>query len=190
MSNSKTMSKGSSAKQLPQERRLDILDFICQEAHKTYEHKKEQLHSKINASNLLLISWTLIFSGIVGLLQAGVLQASNTQSILIMLSVMTLSVTLCIVSVINPKNEESAPNVERLYKEYCDAVENYSTDQDKLISLKEKATGSLIKARATSQNKLEQKSKMLRPAFILFLVELMLLLTYILFPNLMIQFIV
>lgn len=173
--------------QIAQERRSQILDLLYQESHKTYTGKKEQLRAKSNAANLLLASWAFIFGGMVGLFQANILHATNVQSILIMLLIMSVSMVLCVLSAIASDYEASAPNVSELWKEYEQMVESGNIDGGSYISIKERITSSLVKARALSQHNLEKKSKKLTIASVFLLVELGLLLLYTMLPDLVIS---
>lgn len=172
--------------EIAQKQRLQVLDLLYQESHKSYASKKEQLRAKSNAANLLLASWAFVFGGMVGLFQANVLHPTNVQSILIMLLIMSASMALCVFSTIASDYEASAPNVSGLWKEYEQMVERGNIESGSYTSIKERVTHALIKSRVLSQHNLEKKSKRLTIASLLLLVELGLLLLYIVFPDLVI----
>lgn len=171
---------------IAQKQRLQILDLLYQEAHKTYANKKDQLRAKTNTANLLLASWAFVFGGMVGLFQANILHSANMQSILIMLLIMSSSMVLCVFSTIASDYEASAPNVSELWKEYEYMVKNGNIDNNSCTSIKERVTFSLVKARVLSQHNLEKKSKRLTIASVLLLVELGLLLLYVIYPDLVV----
>lgn len=169
---------------------MRALDFLHTTIKKSYLDKKSQLHSKTEAANLLLMTWAFVFGGIVGLYQAGILHSSNTQSIVLLLSVMFVSIFLCVISTILSDYEVSAPNITGLWREYCDAVIQNNANIQYYVQMKEHVTSAFITARALDQRSLEKKSKRLTAAAVILLVALLLLVFYVIFPDFKISIIV
>lgn len=163
--------------------RLSMLNYIYTEVRESYIAKKEQLHAKTDAANLLLVTWAFVLSSIIGLFQAGILHSNNTQSVILLIATMIISVFTCVIATVKSDYEVTVPNVDNLWKEYNNFVELGYNNKYAQLQLKERNAGAFVRARSILQASLEKKSKRISFAAIILVIELGLLIFYCILPD-------
>lgn len=164
-------------------RRKATLDVTFEAARSKHEKRSKELASQSHKAELILIAWGFIFAGIAGFYQAGVLNTGNTQQVIYLLIPILASIGTCVVQVISRQKEIDVPNLSELWKSYVNSyAEDFANYDD--ISAKEQLIQSYIDAEGSNRKRLGKKAYWLTLASWAIVIEILLIVTFVLLPEL------
>lgn len=167
-------------------KRDEVLDIIFEASKEKHEKRSRELSGQSHKAELILISWGFIFAGIAGFYQANVLNSKNTQQVVFLIIPIVISVGICVMQVMHSQKESDVPNLSALWKLYTDGHKDDYAEFD-AIAAKEQVIQAYVEAEEKNRIKLGKKAYWLTKASWAVVIEMMLIIAFVILPNLMIN---